>query len=211
MPVSYNDNNGNVFYLSYNHLGSLQAITDSNKNIIKQIDYDSFGNVLSDTNPNLNIPIGFTGGLYDKDTKLTKFGYRDYDSHTGRWTSKDPFDFNGGDSNLYGYILNDPINFVDVEGEKWINPTHPGWCVLLTVYTSLDEIDKDGVCTTGVSELARKGPWQFTEICNGNSISACQTACAFNNIWEKLTEACTPGPLDMKQKLPKPKLIQREK
>jgi RHS repeat-associated protein len=68
------------------------------------------------TNPNLNIPIGFAGGLYDKDTKLTKFGYREYDSHTGRWTSKDPIDFSGGDSNLYGYVVNDPVNGVDPWG-----------------------------------------------------------------------------------------------
>jgi RHS repeat-associated protein len=63
-----------------------------------------------------NIPIAFAGGLYDKDTKLIKFGYREYDSITGRWTSKDPIDFSGGDSNLYGYVLNDPVNFVDPEG-----------------------------------------------------------------------------------------------
>ncbi|MDR0407879.1 MAG: hypothetical protein LBH45_03005 [Campylobacteraceae bacterium] len=63
-----------------------------------------------------NIPIGFAGGLYDHDTKLTKFGYRDYDSQTGRWMSKDPIDFDGGDSNLYGYVMNDPVNGVDPEG-----------------------------------------------------------------------------------------------
>jgi uncharacterized protein RhaS with RHS repeats len=51
--------------------------------------------------------------------KLTKFGYRDYDSYTGRWTSKDPIDFNGGDSNLYGYVMGDPVNLVDVEGLLW--------------------------------------------------------------------------------------------
>ncbi|MDR0407877.1 MAG: RHS repeat-associated core domain-containing protein [Campylobacteraceae bacterium] len=82
-------------------------------------------NIINDTNPTnsqtINIPIGFAGGLYDHDTKLTKFGYRDYDSQTGRWMSKDPIDFDGGDSNLYGYVLGDPINFVDPTGEfAWI-------------------------------------------------------------------------------------------
>jgi RHS repeat-associated protein len=56
------------------------------------------------------------GNNYDKDTKLTKFGYREYDSQTGRWTSKDPIDFEGGDSNLYGYVLGDPVNAIDPEG-----------------------------------------------------------------------------------------------
>jgi hypothetical protein len=27
----------------------------------------------------------------------------------GGWTSKDPIDFEGGDSNLYGYVLNEPV------------------------------------------------------------------------------------------------------
>jgi len=56
------------------------------------------------------------GGLYDTDTQLTRFGYRDYDATTGKWTAKDPIGFSGGDSNLYGYVLGDPVNFVDPSG-----------------------------------------------------------------------------------------------
>ena len=62
------------------------------------------------------MPFGFAGGLYDSDTQLTHFGYREYDSFTGKWTAKDPIGFAGGDSNLYGYVLNDPVNLVDPEG-----------------------------------------------------------------------------------------------
>ena len=62
------------------------------------------------------IPFGFAGGLYDVDTKLTRFGYRDYDAYTGKWTAKDPIGFSGGDSNLYGYVLGDPVNWFDPEG-----------------------------------------------------------------------------------------------
>jgi len=39
---------------------------------------------------------------------LTRFGYRDYDASTGKWTAKDPIGFDGGDTNLYGYVLGDP-------------------------------------------------------------------------------------------------------
>ncbi|PWQ94836.1 hypothetical protein DKT75_13875 [Leucothrix arctica] len=84
--------------------------------VVKRMTYDSFGNVLSDTNPTLNVPFGFAGGLQDTDTGLVRFGYRDYDPETGRWTARDPIGFAGGDSNLYGYVLNDPINFVDQDG-----------------------------------------------------------------------------------------------
>ncbi len=57
------------------------------------------------------------------------FGARDYDPSTGRWTllrptlsdfgrqaTKDPILFEGGLSNLYEYNLNDPINYLDING-----------------------------------------------------------------------------------------------
>ncbi|KKO47498.1 hypothetical protein VT06_16780, partial [Arsukibacterium sp. MJ3] len=50
-------------------------------------------------------------------------GYRDYDPQTGRWTARDPIGFAGGDTNLYGYVLGDPINFIDsngLSGMDWV-------------------------------------------------------------------------------------------
>ena len=41
---------------------------------------------------------------------------RDYDAEIGRWTAKDPILFDGGDSNLYGYVLQDPVNLIDRSG-----------------------------------------------------------------------------------------------
>jgi RHS repeat-associated protein len=55
--------------------------------------------------------------LYDRDTKLIHFGFREYDPFTGRWTAKDPILFAGGDTNLYGYVLGDPVGGVDPEGK----------------------------------------------------------------------------------------------
>jgi len=48
-----------------------------------------------------------------------RFGYRDYDPAVGRWTAKDPIGFGGGDTDLYGYCFNNPIDWVDPIGE-WI-------------------------------------------------------------------------------------------
>jgi RHS repeat-associated protein len=87
--------------------------------VVKRIDYDSFGNIIADTNPGFSMPFGFAGGLYDKDTGLVRFGLRDYDPDTGRWTAKDPISFAGGDTDLYGYCLNDPVNFLDPLGLYW--------------------------------------------------------------------------------------------
>jgi len=52
---------------------------------------------------------------------LTRFGARDYDAWSGRWTNKDPIRFGGGDANLYGYVLGDPVNFIDPDGEKYVS------------------------------------------------------------------------------------------
>jgi RHS repeat-associated protein len=85
--------------------------------VVQRIDYDTFGNVTSDTNPGFQ-PFGFAGGIYDQHTRLIEFGARDYDAEVGRWTGKDPIRFQGGDTNLFGYTLDDPINFVDPDGLK---------------------------------------------------------------------------------------------
>jgi RHS repeat-associated protein len=92
------------------------VVADSSGNVVKRIEYDSFGNILADTDPTLEVPFGFAGGLHDRDTGLVRFGFRDYDPDTSRWTAKDPIGFAGGNIDLYSYCLNDPINWVDPRG-----------------------------------------------------------------------------------------------
>jgi len=115
MPVSM-VKDGTRYYLAYDPAGSLRLVTNASGAIIKQIDYDAFGCKINDTNPLFTVPFGFAGGLYDRDTGLVRFGYRDYDPAIGRWTAKDPIGFAGGDTDLYGYCLNDPVNMVDPLG-----------------------------------------------------------------------------------------------
>lgn len=104
------------YYLAYDQVGSLRAVANTSGTVVKEIVYDSFGKILSDSNPTLNIPFGFAGGLHDADTGLVRFGARDYDPEIGRWTAKDPIDFAGGDIDLYGYVQNNPINLIDPSG-----------------------------------------------------------------------------------------------
>jgi RHS repeat-associated protein len=99
-------------------LGSVRLVVNTQTgDIAQRIDYDAFGNVTQDTNPGFQ-PFGFAGGLYDVDTGLVRFGARDYDAEVGRWTAKDPILFAGGDANLYAYVSNDPLNFIDPSGLK---------------------------------------------------------------------------------------------
>jgi RHS repeat-associated protein len=107
---------GVTYRIIADHLGSPRLVVNTTDGSIAQrMDYDEFGNVTADTDPGFQ-PFGFAGGLYDRDTGLTRFGARDYDALVGRWTAKDPIKFSGGDTNLYGYVLNDPINLGDPSG-----------------------------------------------------------------------------------------------
>jgi len=107
---------GVTYRIISDHLGSPRLVINTTDNTIAQrMDYDDWGNVTNDTNAGFQ-PFGFAGGIYDRDTGLMRFGARDYDPETGRWTAKDPIKFAGGDSNLYGYVLGDPVNFIDADG-----------------------------------------------------------------------------------------------
>jgi RHS repeat-associated protein/uncharacterized repeat protein (TIGR01451 family) len=123
---------GDVTYrVISDHLGSPRVLVDADTGeVAERIDYDEFGNVLADSNPGFQ-PFGFAGGLYDRDTRLIRFGIRDYDPGTGRWTAKDPSGFAGGDTNVYAYAGNDPINLIDPDGLKvypadFAGPLRPG-------------------------------------------------------------------------------------
>jgi len=91
------------------------VINTADGSVAQRMEYDEFGRVTMDTAPGFQ-PFGFAGGLYDRDTGLVWLGARDYDAVGGRWTAKDPISFRGGSSNLYGYVLLDPMNWRDPSG-----------------------------------------------------------------------------------------------
>ncbi|HNQ87635.1 MAG TPA: RHS repeat-associated core domain-containing protein [Verrucomicrobiota bacterium] len=107
--------NGMAYHVARPGLGSALLITDDNGTVVKRVDYDSFGAVVADSHPAFDFPFGFVGGLADADTGLVRFGVRDYDPQTARWTAKDPLLF-AGVSHLYAYAENDPLNRTDRTG-----------------------------------------------------------------------------------------------
>lgn len=54
---------------------------------------------------------------------------RDYDPTVGRWVTKDPIRFRGGDTNIYGYVHNDPANRVDPSGLDPAGMLGRGYCL----------------------------------------------------------------------------------
>ena len=47
------------------------------------------------------------------------FCYSPYNPETGTFLSEDPIGFAGGDPNLYRYVNNNPVNFIDPEGLRF--------------------------------------------------------------------------------------------
>jgi RHS repeat-associated protein len=142
---------GTTYRLLTDHLGSVRLVVNtSTGEIVQRLDYDEFGQVLQDTNLGFQ-PFGFAGGLYDQDTKLTRFGARDYDAFTGRWTTKDPIGFGGGDANLFGYALNDPVNFLDSWG-VWRAPAHTSLTTnAMNTFNAFNQADVDRAVKANVA------------------------------------------------------------
>lgn len=109
---------GATYRIVTDHLGSPRLVVNvATGAIAQQMEYDEYGNVLSDTSPGFQ-PFGFAGGIYDRDTGLVRFGARDYDAGSGRWMVKDPIGFAGRMINLYGYCDINPIGCIDFTGQQ---------------------------------------------------------------------------------------------
>jgi RHS repeat-associated protein len=117
VPDYFIDSAGEKYRMFSDNLGSIRLVVKLSTGTVMQLmEHDEFGRVVQDTSPGYQ-PFGFAGGIYDSDSGLVRFGTRDYDPETGRWTSKDPSLFSGG-MNLFGYTNNDPINFIDSNGKN---------------------------------------------------------------------------------------------
>jgi RHS repeat-associated protein len=105
---------GARYFVTTDQVGSATQIVDKDGTVVKAVSYDSFGKTLADSNPSFAYPFGFAGGLAD--AGLVRFGMRDYDPETGRWTARDPSLDSSNGGNLYAYVGNDPVNHTDPAG-----------------------------------------------------------------------------------------------
>jgi RHS repeat-associated protein len=118
-------------YISTDHLGSTRLVTGDNASIIARHDYLPFGEEILTGQAGRNAEWGdtdnvnqkFTGKERDQETGLDYFGARYYGSALGRFTSPDPVVItterlmNPQQLNLYAYVANNPLRFIDPTGE----------------------------------------------------------------------------------------------
>ncbi len=115
--LAQEDAASNVLWHLTDHLGTVRDLVDSSGTVVNHITYDSFGNVVSETDTDFDTRYQFTGREFDSETGLYYYRARYYDGTQGKFLSNDPIGFRGGDPNLYRYVFNSPINARDPRGE----------------------------------------------------------------------------------------------
>jgi len=117
-PVAVLNVSGSAFYyLHTDHLGTPQLATDSKQAKAWTYQYAPFADAATVTGTitqNLRLP----GQYFDSETGWNHNGFRDYAPQLGRYIEPDPLGRLGSGNNLYAYVGDDPIDFIDPLGLK---------------------------------------------------------------------------------------------
>jgi RHS repeat-associated protein len=97
----------------HDYAGSVACLLDAgNGDLVERYRYSAYG---EETFDDAISPWRFSSKRYDDESGFIYFGRRYYDPESGRWVTPDPLGREGG-PNLYAYVLNNPLAFVDHYG-----------------------------------------------------------------------------------------------
>ena len=111
--------------LASDNLGSVRDIVSTTGSELDHVVYDSFGNIVTETDAANGDRFKFAGMQYDATTGQYYDHARWYGSEVGRFLTQDPEGFSAGDTDLYRYVRNAPIDLVDPSGEQQVVPNPP--------------------------------------------------------------------------------------
>jgi RHS repeat-associated protein len=106
---------GKMYYYLNDRLGTPQIMTDDNGNVVWEASYQPFGQAKVNTKSTVENNFRFPGQYHDQETGFHYNYHRYYDPGTGRYFTPDPIGLVGG-INLFIYVENNPINFIDPIG-----------------------------------------------------------------------------------------------
>jgi RHS repeat-associated protein len=91
-------------------------MVSTNGAMVAQYQYDPFGNIEWMSGPLASVNrYRFSSKEWNDTAGLYYYGFRFYDPNLQRWPNRDPIEEEGG-INLYDYVNNAPMNFVDLNG-----------------------------------------------------------------------------------------------
>ncbi|REK22183.1 MAG: hypothetical protein DWQ42_17660 [Planctomycetota bacterium] len=134
-PIFRYDGTDTFYYTSDANMNVTGLVDASTGLVVERYHYDSYGRVefLSDVFASLGTQATqygndflYTGRKLDTETGLMYYRARYYDPSLGRFVQRDPIGYAAGDSNLYRYVGNSPINAVDPSGLDFIFGPAPG-------------------------------------------------------------------------------------
>ncbi len=102
------------YFYSKDHLGSTREMTDNSGVIQAQYAFDPFGQVTKSFE-NVSADFGYTAYYLHSRNGLNLTLSRAYSATFGRWINRDRIEENGG-TNMYAYVVNDPIVMRDPSG-----------------------------------------------------------------------------------------------
>jgi RHS repeat-associated protein len=116
--VSRSNSSGAAYY-NFDGNGSTANLTGVNGTVLNRYNYQPFGEDFYESESVAN-PFEYAGqfGLMEEANGLDFMRARFYDSRIGRFMTTDPIGLQGRDANLYRYVVNDPIDYLDPSGNN---------------------------------------------------------------------------------------------
>lgn len=111
------------YFFHPDHLGSNSFMTDALGEVHQHLEYLPFGEIFVDEHRNIDrTSYLFNGKELDEETGLYYYGARYYEPQISRWLTVDPMAERYGGWSPYNYTLNNPVIYIDPDGNDIENP-----------------------------------------------------------------------------------------